>query len=53
MKGLQGIEMLDNTQGMAKVPPSDQPVQISGEFDRIFVDTPAQLQVAALTWGRI
>ena len=48
MKGLQGISMLDNTQNMAKVAPMDQALRIDGEFDRIFVETPSQLQVCFL-----
>ena len=51
VQGLQGLKFLDNTNSMAEGQETGAHLSISGEVDRIFVNTPSQLKVCHQHWG--
>jgi len=50
--GLEGVPYLDKTEAMAKKPGADGPVAITGETDRVYLDTAATVTIEDPGWER-
>jgi D-hexose-6-phosphate mutarotase len=52
VRGLEGTAYLDKTEGMARKAGAAEPIVISAETDRVYLDTAATVTIDDPAWGR-